>query len=75
MLLRNLLPCVAAVAAATLNAGTPSASFIAAEKARALQGILANIGANGSLAHGADSGIVIAAPSTVSTLGRACQSI
>ena len=41
-------------------------SFVAAEKARSVQGILDNLGADGALDHGANSGIVIASPSTVS---------
>ena len=40
-------------------------SFIDSEKAVALQGILANIGPDGMLDHGAKSGVVIASPSTV----------
>ena len=40
-------------------------SFIATEKLIALKGVLANIGADGSLSSGASSGIVIASPSTV----------
>ena len=39
-------------------------SFIAAESPIALQGVLNNIGASGSKAPGASSGIVIASPST-----------
>jgi glucoamylase len=38
--------------------------FIAEESPIALQGILNNIGANGSLVEGASSGIVVASPST-----------
>ena len=39
--------------------------FVEAERATALDGVLANIGANGSLSQGAYPGVVIAAPSTV----------
>ena len=38
-------------------------SFVAAERARAVQGILDNIGASGELAQGAEPGIVVASPS------------
>ena len=40
-------------------------SFIDSEKAIALDGILANIGPDGTLAQGAKAGVVIASPSTV----------
>jgi glucoamylase len=40
------------------------ASFIASESPVALQGILNNIGSSGSLAPGADPGMVVASPST-----------
>ncbi|MCJ1352530.1 MAG: hypothetical protein MMC33_002514 [Icmadophila ericetorum] len=40
-------------------------SFVDSERATALQGILANIGPDGSLSMGADAGVVIASPSTV----------
>ena len=39
-------------------------TFISTERPIALQGILNNIGANGSLVEGASSGIVVASPST-----------
>lgn len=42
-------------------------SFIATEKARALDGILANIGSSGALAQEAKAGVVVASPSTVWT--------
>ena len=42
--------------------------FIAAERAIALDGVLANVGANGSLSMGAYAGVVIASPSTVRLL-------
>ena len=67
MLLRRLV----AAGVAGLVLGAPSASpssldaFIASEKQRALQGVLANIGSTGSLSQGAKSGVVIASPSTV----------
>ena len=41
------------------------ASFIASESPIALQGVLNNIGSTGSLAPGADPGMVVASPSTV----------
>ena len=40
-------------------------SFIASESPIALQGVLNNIGSTGSLAPGADPGMVVASPSTV----------
>lgn len=39
--------------------------FISSERSIALDGVLANIGANGSLSMGAYAGVVIASPSTV----------
>ena len=40
-------------------------SFVAAERAVALQGALNNIGPNGSLVPGAGAGFVVASPSKV----------
>ena len=42
-------------------------SFITAEKSTALQGILDNIGPNGTLSQGATAGLVVASPSLVSS--------
>ena len=42
-------------------------SFITAEKATSLQGILDNIGPDGNLSRGAMSGLVVASPSLVSS--------
>lgn len=39
--------------------------FISSESTTALQGVLANIGPDGSKVKGADSGIVVASPSQV----------
>lgn len=64
------LPLLASVALAVpapdrvvKRASTLSTSWLASESAYSLQGVLANIGANGADASGADSGIVVASPS------------
>ena len=44
---------------------TSLSSFIQSESSIALQGVLDNIGANGSKVSGASSGIVVASPSKV----------
>lgn len=59
------------IVASTLVAGRPSTrqvdidAFIQTETPIALQGILNNIGPDGSLVQGASAGIVVASPSNV----------
>lgn len=66
------LACVLLVAGDVLVAAAPSLrrrdlnAFVTAERAVALDGILANLGAGGALDHGAAAGLVIASPSVVS---------
>ncbi len=55
---------VLAVPSAELR-GRDLNSFVASEKAIALQGALNNIGPNGSLVPGAGAGFVVASPSKV----------
>jgi glucoamylase len=47
-------------------------SSIAVERPIALQGILNNIGPDGSEAHGASAGVIIASPSTA---GQRCSTV
>lgn len=47
-----------------LRATGSLSSWLASESSYALQGVLRNVGANGADASGADSGIVVASPST-----------
>ena len=72
MLLRSLVAALAGASpilvAALGRDQRDLTAFVAAEKAKALQGVLANIGATGAQSQGAKSGVVVAAPSTVSRL-------
>ncbi|CAK7237146.1 hypothetical protein SCUCBS95973_009862 [Sporothrix curviconia] len=66
MVSSSLSVLVAGLAATAKHARAASVSdFVAQEQRIALQGVLNNIGPNGSLAPGAASGLVIASPSTV----------
>ncbi|PCH39892.1 carbohydrate-binding module family 20 protein [Wolfiporia cocos MD-104 SS10] len=63
--MRLSLASVFALAGGALAQTTSVTSYIASESPIAKAGVLANIGADGSLSSGAYSGIVIASPSTV----------
>lgn len=55
---------LAGLVTARYASATSVSDFVTQEQAIALQGVFNNIGANGSLAPGAASGLVIASPST-----------